>query len=75
MINSGDVSIPNFVEVLFDRAYQSLIDIDEVDDGEDRQRNLTRQNQWVLLYRGEVALLGDACENQDLQEYGAAYAA
>jgi hypothetical protein len=52
-----------------------LVDVDEVDYGESRQHNFEAEDHRVLLYRHEVALLGDARENQRLQEYGAAYAA
>ena len=64
-----------FQITLSDCAYQPLVDVNEVDYGEDRQDHLETQNHRVLLDSHEVALLHDARENQRLQEYGAAHAA
>ena len=52
-----------------------MVYVDEVDYGESRQSHLKREYGRVLLDGHEVALLGDACEDECLQEYGAAYAA
>jgi hypothetical protein len=52
-----------------------LVDIDEVDYGEQSQDHLETQNHHILLCRHEIALLDDARENQRLQEYGTAQAA
>jgi hypothetical protein len=52
-----------------------LIDVYEVDYGENRQNYLKTENRGVLLYRHEVTLLDYARENERLQEDCAAYAA
>jgi hypothetical protein len=49
-----------------------LINVNEVDDGETRERHFEREYGGVLLHRYEVAVLKDVRENQDLEEYGAA---
>jgi len=49
-----------------------LVNVDEIDYGKSRQRHLKREDSIVLLDCHEVALLGDACEDECLQEYGAA---
>jgi hypothetical protein len=52
-----------------------LVNVHEVDYGESRQNNLKSEYRRILFDCHEVALLGDACEDECLQEYGAAYAA
>jgi len=49
-----------------------LINVDEIDYGESRQRHLKTEYCRVLLDRNEVALLDDSDEDESLQEYGAA---
>jgi hypothetical protein len=60
------------VDGLLYLAHLALVDVDEVDCGEGCECYFECEYGWVLFYRHEVPVLENVCENQALQEYGAA---